>query len=58
MATSALLNELFIKVCASVPVSEINKKNKICINVGVVQTGNARNNVAGTRPTPAYNDIV
>ena len=58
MATSALLNELFIKVCASVPVSEINKKNKICINVGEVQTGNARNNVAGTRPTPAYKDIV
>ena len=58
MATSALLNELFIQVCASVPESEINKKNKICINVGEVQTGNARNNVAGTRPTPAYKDIV
>ena len=58
MATSALLNELFIKVCANVPVSEINKKNKICINVGEVQTGNARNKVAGMRPTPAYKDIV
>ena len=58
MATSALLNELFIKVWASVPVSEINKKNKICINVGEVQTGNDKNNVAGTRPTPAYKDIV
>ena len=34
------------------------QKNKICINVGEVQTGNARNNVAGMRPTPAYKDIV
>ena len=30
----------------------------MCINVGEVQTGNARNNVAGMRPTPAYKDIV
>ena len=34
------------------------QKNKICINVGEVQTGNARNKVAGMRPTPAYRDIV